>query len=93
MTTNILLALIAVLLLARIVLQVWQGKETIKRAYATVSEVEHKAVVVPCSLVKMNNILTHMAMNEWELVGACAGEDDTLLLFFTRKKIKSYMEN
>lgn len=91
MTTNILLTLIAVLLLARLALQVWQGKETLER-YATVSEVEHKAVVVPCSLVKMNNILTHMAMNKWELVSACAGEDDTLLFFFTRKKIKNYME-
>lgn len=89
--TNVLLIIIAVLLLARMVLQVWQGNETLNRVYATASEVEHNFRHVPCDTVAIRTALADMADKKWEFIGVCGGEDDTLILFFTRKKIKSYM--
>lgn len=58
--TNTLLTLIAVLLLARIVLLVWQGKETLKRVYATASEVENTLVVCNRSQYHIREVLKKM---------------------------------
>lgn len=41
--TNVLLTIIAVLLFARIVLQVRQGKRAVEKGYAAPSEAEHEA--------------------------------------------------
>ena len=44
--TNILLSIIAVLLFARIVLQVRQGKRAVEKGYAAPSEVENCTAIV-----------------------------------------------
>ena len=90
--TNILLSIIAVLLFARIVLQVRQGKRAVEKVYAAPSEVENTFRHVQADTFAIRSTLNTMSQNRWELVNACAGEDDTLLLFFTRKKIKNYYE-
>lgn len=92
MTTNILLTLIAVLLLARIALQVWQGKEILKKAYATASEVENRLVVCNRSQYHVREVLKKMQSDRWELVSAHLTKNGNQALYFTRKKIKNYME-
>ncbi len=90
--TNTLLIIIAVLLLVRIVLQVRQGKRAFDKMYCAPSEVEHTYKLIPSDTVAIRTTLANMARDNWEFVNACGGEDDTLLLFFTRKKIKNFYE-
>lgn len=90
--TNILLSIIAVLLFARIVLQIRQGKRAVEKGYAAPSEVENTFRLVPGETFAIRSTLNAMSQNRWELVNACAGEDDSLLLFFTRKKIRTYYD-
>ena len=90
--TNILLSIIAVLLFARIVLQIRQGKRAAEKGYAAPSEVENTFRHVQGDTFAIRSTLDEMSHNRWELVNACAGEDDTLLLFFTRKKIRTYYD-
>lgn len=90
--TNILLALIAGLLLARIVLQVCQGKETLKRAYATASELENTARITNQDLNEICVIMGMLQDDGWELVAAHPLKGGREILYFTRKKIKNYME-
>lgn len=90
--TNILLSIIAVLLFVRIVLQIRQGKRAVEKGYATPSEVEYTFRHVQGDTFAIRSALDAMSQKRWELVNACTGEDDTLLLFFTRKKIKNYYD-
>lgn len=96
MTTNILLTLIAVLLLAQMVLQVWQGKETLKRAYAAASKVENIISLVEDNKGDIMEVIRINNNQGYELVQIIpyvkANNGDYSLLVFTRKKIKSYME-
>lgn len=88
--TNILLSIIAILLLARVVLQVKQGKRAVEKGYAAPSEVENTFRHVQGNTFAIRSTLDTMSQNRWELVNACAGEDDSLLLFFTKKKNQDY---
>lgn len=90
--TNILLTLIAVLLAVRIALQVRQGKRAFEKGYAATSEVEHTHRLIPNRTSAIQNTLNVMSLGNWEFVGMCSGDDETLILFFTRKKIKNYYE-
>lgn len=90
--TNTLLIIIAVLLAVRIVLQVRQGKRAFEKMYCAPSEVEHTFRHVQSDTFAIRTTLNSMASNNWEFVGLSQGEDDTLLLFFTRKRIKNYLE-
>lgn len=94
MTTNILLTLIAVLLLVRIALQVWQGKETLKRTYATASEVENIVSLVEDNKGDIMEVIRINNSQGYELVQIIpyvkANNGDYSLLIFTRKKIKNY---
>lgn len=82
--TNILLVLIAVLLLARIALQVWQGKKVI--------EMENCLVVCNRSQYHIREVLEKMQADRWELVSAHLSKNGSETLFFTRKKINNYLE-
>lgn len=90
--TNILLSIIAVLLFARIILQIQQGKRAMEKGYTAPSEVENTFRHVQGDTFAIRSMLDAMSQNRWELVNACAGEDGTLLLFFIRKKIKNYYD-
>lgn len=97
MTTNILLTLIAVLLLARIVLQVWQGKNAFERGYTTTSEVETNVSFLSDESYK--EITSEIRFYEemgFELICAQSNvvvDGDTgTILYFTRKKIRNCEE-
>lgn len=91
--TNILLSLIAVLLIARIFLQVWQGKRAVEKGYAAPSEVENCFKVIDADEpFDMKQMLERMSARKWELVSTHQPNNTHLYLFFTRKKIKNYYE-
>ncbi len=92
--TNILLSIIIVLLIARIVLQIRQGKRAVEKGYCTASEVENCRVTV--ASYDIDKTIRDYSRNGWELVQVidhCGGHGNSLQqLFFTRKKIKNYYE-
>ena len=90
--TDILLIINAVLLAVRIVLQPRLDKRAFEKKYYAPSEVEHTFRHVQSDTFAIRATLNSMASNNWEFVGLSQGEDDTLLLFFTRKKIKNFLE-
>lgn len=90
--TNILLSIIAVLLFARIVLQVRQGKRAVEKGYAAPSEVETKVIVCNRSQYHIREVCDKMSADRWELVAAHRTKNQNEILFFTRKKIKKYYE-
>lgn len=90
---NILLSIIAVLLFARIVLQVRQGKRAVEKGYAASCEVENVVKVVNTDdPFDMKQMLERMSAEGWELVSTHQPNLAHLYLFFTRKKIKTYYE-
>lgn len=90
--TNILLSIIAVLLFARIVLQVRQGKRAVEKGYAAPSEVETCVKVCNRSQYHIKAVCDMMSADRWELVAAQRTKNQNEILFFTRKKIKNYYE-
>lgn len=90
--TNILLSVIAVLLFARMVLQVIQDKRAVEKEYATPSEVETCVKVCNRSQYHISRTVKMMADDRWELVAAHHTRNQNEILFFIRKKIKNYYE-
>lgn len=90
--TNILLSIIAVLLIARIVLQIKQGKRAVEKGYAAPSEVETCVKVCNRSQYYIRGVVEMMAADRWELVAAHLTKNQNEILFFTRKKIKNYYD-
>lgn len=93
--TIILLSIIAVLLLARIVLQIRQGKRAVEKGYATASEVETTVRLTNTDHFEVNEFVARMALHKWELVTVfqtTVNNNPAYALFFTRKKIKNYYE-
>lgn len=94
--TDILLSIIAVLLFARIVLQVWQGKRAVEKGYAAPSEVEHRVEMCLPMPDAIESTVRELAKGRWELVAVqqvdWARSRHEVYLFFTRKKIKNYYE-
>lgn len=91
--TNILLSIIIALLLARIALQVRQGKRVVEKGYAAPSKVKNVVKVVNADdPFDMKQMLEQMSAEGWELVSTHQPNLAHLYLFFTRKKIKTYYE-
>lgn len=91
--TNILLSIIAVLLFARIVLQVRQGKRAVEKGYAAPSEVENIVKIVNSDdPFDIKQTLERMSAENWELIEVHQPCLAQTYLFFTRKKIKTYYE-
>lgn len=94
--TNILLSIIAVLLFARIVLQIRQGKRAVEKGYTAPSEVENALVFCENNNVNYVEVIKNYNKCGYELVQmlpdvTADGKSGSLLLF-TRKKIKTYYE-
>lgn len=94
MTTNILLTLIAVLLAARIILQLRNGKRAFYNCYCKASDVECR---FDCTnnLFEISDIATKHGKDGWEIVTILSTETPSgkgYIIFFTRKKIKNYYE-
>lgn len=90
--TNILLSIIAVLLFARIVLQIRNGKRAVEKWYSAPSEVETCVKVCNRSQYHIKAVCDMMSADRWELVTAHRTKNQNEILFFTRKKIKTYYE-
>ena len=93
--TIILLSIIAVLLFARIVLQIQQGKRAVEKGYAAPSEVETTMRIADNDPFAINNMADSVARSNWELVTVIkttVSGSPAYALFFTRKKIKNYYE-
>ena len=89
--TNILLAIIIVLLIARIVLQIWQGKQAVEKEYAAPCEVENKRVRMR-EVWQIDDDLEEYGKRGYELVAVVFTINNRFDLYFTRKKIKTYYE-
>lgn len=89
--TNILLSIIAVLLFARIVLRIWQGKRAVEKVYAAPSEVENKRVRMR-EVWQIDDDLKEYSKRGYELVAIVPTNNDRYDLYFTRKKIKTYYD-
>lgn len=92
--TNILLSIIAILLLARVVLQVKQGKRLLEHSFCSTSDVENIEAVVDSYSV--STTISRYGERGYEFVqaicpygGSGAGKTQ---LFFTKKRIKNYYE-
>ena len=94
--TNILLSIIAVLLFARIVLQIRQGKRAVEKGYAALSEVEHRVEISLPLPDAIESTIRELAKERWELVAVqqidWGRSKHEVYLFFTRKKIKNYYD-
>ena len=90
--TNLLLIIIAVLLAVQIVLQLRQGKRAFEKMYQATSEVENCVKVVNRSQYHVREMIEKMAKDRWELVSAHLSKNGNETLFFTRKKIKNFLE-
>ena len=93
--TNTLLIIIAVLLAVRIVLQLRQGKRAFEKMYQATSEVEYHVEFCDIDVFAVNNKLRELGKERWELAAiesAKVAREDCYALFFTRKKIKNFLE-
>ena len=89
--TDILLIIIAVLLAVRIVMQVRQGKRAFEKMYQATSEVENCMERCEDDIEKNKTILKEKGDCGYEFVQAIAS-GGYAFLFFTRKKIKNFLE-
>lgn len=93
--TNILLTIIAVLLFARIVLQVRQGKRAVEKGYAAPSEVEYFNDICDKNSFTVARKARELGKDGWELTTIMPIDikgNEYYTLFFTRKKIKNYYD-
>lgn len=94
--TTALLTLLVLIELARLVLQYRSGKtyaERQEKTYCMASEVENCMKVVRRDLYTIRECLKQMSADKWELVTAHRTKNGNTMLFFTRKKIKNFVEN
>lgn len=85
--TTALLTLLVLIELARLALQYRSGK-----TYCTTSEVENCIKVVRRDPYSIRECLKQMSADRWELVAAHRTKNWSMILFFTRKKIKNFSE-
>lgn len=86
--TDILLAIIVAIMVARVILQLRQVSKAVGSGYTTTSEVENIETVeekadVACAIEEYG-------CKGYELVQVLPIKDGMVWLFFTRKKIKTY---
>lgn len=78
------------LLFARLVLMINQGKRISEKSYVTTSEVENIEVITHIDSVK--STIKERGKMGFELVQIIRGKNSSVHIYFTRKKIKNYME-
>ena len=93
--TNLLLVIIAVLLAVLIVLQLRQGKRAFEKMYCAQSEVEYNFDICNNDPFVVAEYANKHGKDNWELVTiqpVDVSGNKCYALFFTRKKIKSFLE-
>lgn len=92
--TNVLLAIISVLLFARIVLQVRQAKRGIDKLYCAPCEVEYHTDICADDIFELSERVRNLGKDNWELVTIIPVDvsgKKCYTIFFIRKKIKNYL--
>lgn len=89
--TNILLSIIAVLLFARIALQVRQGKRAVERGYASAYGVRKVAIVAKSVDELYDRLCEKWEYCDYELVSIIKDKSE-FYAFMQSKKIKNYYE-
>ncbi len=89
--TNILLSIIAVLLFARIVLQVRRGKRVVEKRYASAYGVRKVAVVAKSADELYDRLCEKWEYCDYELVSIIKDKGE-FYAFLQSKKIKTYYE-
>lgn len=89
--TDILLLIIAVLLFARIVLQIWQVKRAVEKGYAAPSEVQKTVVVAKSAEGLYERLCERWEYCDYELVSIIE-DDGVFYAFLQSKKIKTYYD-
>lgn len=89
--TNILLSIIAVLLFARIVLQVRQGKRAVEKGHASAYEVRKVAIVAKSADELYDRICEKWEYCDYELVSIIKDKGE-FYAFLQSKKIKTYYD-
>ena len=93
--TDTLLIIIAVLLAVRIVLQLRQGKRAFEKMYCAPSEVEYHFDICENDPFTAASRAKECGKDNWELVTILpidVSGNACYALFFTRKKIKNFLE-
>lgn len=93
--TTALLILLVLIELARLVLQYWSGKtyaERQEKTYCATSEIENIVKVVRRDPYTIRKCLEDMSADKWELVAAHRTKNWSMMLFFTKKKLKNFTE-
>lgn len=91
--TNLLLITIILLLVGRMVINVYNGRHGFKQTYATATDIQtHYYITDSKELHRLNIILIEESKNGFELVQILEQESG-YLLFFTQKKIRSYFDD
>lgn len=90
--TDIILASILVLMILSVIIRIEQGRRAAEKCYSAPSEVENKVIVCNRSQYHIRAVVEMMASDRWELVSAHLTKNGNEILFFTRKKIKTYYE-
>lgn len=89
--SNIMLSIIAVLLFARIVLQVREGKRAVEKGYAATSEVRKTVVVSDSPECLYDRLCEKWEYCDYELVSVIE-DDGVFYAFLQSKKIKTYYD-
>lgn len=87
--TNILLSIIAVLLFARIVLQIRQGKRAVEKGYASAYCVRKVAIVAKSADELYDRLCEKWEYCDYELVSIIK-DNGEFYAFLQSKKIKNY---
>lgn len=89
--TNILLSIIAVLLFARIVLQIRHGKRAVEKGYASAYGVRKVAIVAKSADELYNRLCEKWEYCDYELVSIIKDKGE-FYAFLQSKKIKNYYD-
>lgn len=89
--TNILLSIIAVLLFARIVLQVWHGKRAMEKGYASAYGVRKVAIVAKSADELYDRLCEKWEYCDYELVSIIKDKGE-FYAFLQSKKIRNYYD-
>lgn len=89
--TNILLSIIAVLLFARIVLQIRQGKQAMEKGYASAYGVRKVAIVAKSADELYDRLCEKWEYCDYELVSIIKDKGE-LYAFLQSKKIRTYYD-
>lgn len=89
--TNILLSIIAVLLFARIVMQIQQGKRAVEKGYASAYEVRKVAIVAKSADELYDRLCEKWECCDYELVSIIKDKGE-FYAFLQSKKIKNYYD-